>query len=110
MTRAIEGLRHEITRIVDDPVETHELDDAKSYLTGSFVFEFETNSHIAGFLIQAETFNLGFDYLRQYPELINAVTIEDVQRVARKYIDPINLTTVVAGPVDENGNIVKSSR
>ncbi|HZS46829.1 MAG TPA: pitrilysin family protein [Blastocatellia bacterium] len=108
MIRAIDGLRNEIKRIVEEPVEEYELEDAKSYLTGSFVFEFETNSHIAGFLIQAETFDLGFDYLRQYPELINAVTVEDIQRVARLYIDPVNLTTVVAGPVDESGNLKTS--
>ena len=106
-TRAIEGLKHEIQRIVADPVEQHELDDAKSYLTGSFVFEFETNSSIAGFLIQAETFGLGFDYLSKYPEFINKVSIEDVHRVAQKYIDPVNMTTVIAGSVDENGNSLK---
>jgi len=109
-TKAITGLRHEIARIVADPVEQHELDDAKSYLTGSFVFEFETNSSIAGFLIQAETFGLGFDYLTKYPEFINQVSIEDVHRVAKLYIDPDNLTTVIVGPVDENGNSLKPSR
>ena len=109
-TRAIGGLRHEISRIVADPVEQHELDDAKSYLTGSFVFEFETNSSIAGFLIQAETFGLGFDYLSKYPELINKVSIESVHRVAQQYIDPVNLTTVIVGPVDENGNSLKGTK
>jgi zinc protease len=104
--RAIAGLRSEIQRIVEEPVTADELEVAKLYLTGSFVFRFQRNSQIADFLIDAETYGLGFDYLERYPDLIRAVTVEDVARVARKYIDPAALTTVVVGPVD-GGEIIK---
>ena len=87
-------------------VTQEELDVARSYLTGSFVFRFQKNSQVAEFLIEAEIYGLGFDYLERFPELIRAVTIEDVNRVTRKYIDPLNLTTVVVGPVDEQGKVV----
>ena len=99
LDRAINGLRGEITRIVEAGVTEEELDIAKSYLTGSFVFRFQKNSQVAEFLIEAEVYGLGFDYLDSFPELIRAVTVEDVNRVARNYIDPQNLTTVVVGPV-----------
>lgn len=99
--RAISGLRGEIARIVEGGVTAEELENAQLYLTGSFVFHFQRNSQVADFLLEAETYGLAFDYLERYPELIRAVTVEDVSRVTRKYIDPQNLTTVVVGPVDE---------
>lgn len=105
--RAIAGLRSEIARIVEAPVTAEELDIAQSYLTGSFVFRFQKNSQIAEFMIEAEVYGLGFDFPEKYPDLIRAVTIEDITRVARKHIDPVNLTTVVVGPVDEQGNIIE---
>jgi zinc protease len=100
LTRAIAGLRGEIARIVREPVTDEELETAKSYLTGSFVLRFQKNSQIAEFLLEAEVYGLGFDYLEKYPDLIRAVTVEDVSRVVRTYIDPENTTTVVVGPVD----------
>jgi zinc protease len=107
LDRAISGLRGEIARIVEGGVTAEELDAAKLYLTGSFVFHFQRNSQIAEFLLEAEVYGLGFDYLEKYPELIRAVSVEDVSRVTRKYIDPQNLTTVVVGPIDEHGKVIK---
>jgi zinc protease len=100
LDRAISGLRSEIARIVEGGVTPEELETAKLYLTGSFVFHFQRNSQIAEFLLEAEIYGLGFDYLEKYPEWIRAVSVEDVNRVTRKYIDPQKLTTVVVGPVD----------
>jgi zinc protease len=107
LDKAVAGLKREIARIVKEPVTREELESAKAYLTGSFVFDFQTNAQIAQFLIDAETYGLGFDYLAKYPELIRAVTIEDISRVARKYIDPETLTTVIVGPIDERGKVIK---
>lgn len=105
--RAIEGLRAEIARIVEEPVTEEELETAQSYLTGSFVLRFQKNSQVAEFLLEAEVYGLGFDYLEKYPDLIRAITLEEVARVARAHIDPRNLTTVVVGPIDELGTIGK---
>lgn len=107
LDRAVSGLRREIERIVEEGVTAEELETAKLYLTGSFVFHFQRNSQIADFLLEAELYGLGFDYLQRYPELIRATSIEDVSRVTRKYIDPQNLTTVVVGPIDERGKPIK---
>ncbi|MGB7622447.1 MAG: pitrilysin family protein [Terriglobia bacterium] len=96
--RAIEGILGEIRRIVDEPVTPDELRDAKQYLTGSFVFQFQTNSQIAHFMILAERYGLGFDYVEEYPGLINSVSIDDVARVARTYLHPEAATIVVVGP------------
>jgi zinc protease len=105
LEQALTGLRGEIRRMAKEPVTAHELESAKAYLTGNFVFDFQTNAQIAEFLVEAEVYELGFDYLKTYPEKIRAVTIEEVARVASKYLAPEALTTVVVGPVDELGNI-----
>ncbi|HEY9232116.1 MAG TPA: pitrilysin family protein [Blastocatellia bacterium] len=98
---ALAGLRNEIERIVKEPVAREEVELAADYLTGSFVFHFQKSLQIADFLADAETYGLGFDYLERYPQLIRAVTVEEVGRVARTYLDPEHLTTVVVGPVTE---------
>lgn len=99
LEKAATGLRREISRIVEEPVAGFELETAKAYLTGSFVFDFQTNGQIADFLIETEVYGLGYDYLEKYPELIRAVTVEEITRITRKYLDPERLTTVVVGPV-----------
>ncbi|HWO02965.1 MAG TPA: pitrilysin family protein [Blastocatellia bacterium] len=106
LERACAGLRGEIARIVEEGVTAEEIDIAKSYLTGSFVLRFQRNGQVAEFMLEAETYGLGFDYLEKYPELIGAVTVEEVTEVTRTHIHPERLTTVVVGPVDETGRVV----
>jgi zinc protease len=107
MNPAIEGLIHEIRRIINEPVSDHELVDAQDYLTGSFVFAFESSSQIARFLVHAEVYGLGFDYIDKYPDYIRAVTKAEITRVAQKYLNSENYSMVVVGPVDEHGNITE---
>jgi zinc protease len=85
----------EIRRIQSEPVTDKELNDAKAYLTGSFPLRMDTSAKIAAMLTSVELFNLGLDYPQKYPVLINAVTREDVQRVAKKYLHPDSMVIVV---------------
>ncbi|HLG16082.1 MAG TPA: pitrilysin family protein [Blastocatellia bacterium] len=107
LERAVAGIRAEIARIVREPVSADEVQAAVDYLTGNFVFDFQTNPQIAEFLIDTEVYGLGFDYLERYPEMIRAISADDVARVARRYLDPERLTTVVVGPVDASGKTIK---
>jgi len=59
--------------------------------------------------LAVERFGLGFDYLEKYRKAVSAVSAEDVQAVARKYIDPEHLVLVAAGPVDKSGKPLKKS-
>ena len=86
-----------------------ELQDAKDYLTGSFVFAFESTPQIARFLVHAEVYGLGFDYIEKYPQYVRAVTVEDISRVAKMYLDSENYTLVVVGPVAEAGNLINGT-
>ena len=98
--RSIDGFLTEIERIVTEPVDAEELDDAKAYLTGNFVFAFESSSQIARFLVNAEVFDLGFDHVEKYPTYIDSVTLEDLTRVAGDHLDTENYTLVISGPED----------
>ncbi len=85
----------ELRRIQTQPVSEKELADAKAYLTGSFPLRMDTSAKIAGMLTSIEIFNLGLDYPQKFSGLINAVTREDIQRVAKKYLRPENMVIVV---------------
>lgn len=96
--RAIDGILKEIRSLVEDSVTPGELHDAQQYLTGSFVFHFQTNAQIAHFMIRSERYELGFDFVEKFPQWINAVTLEDVARVAKAHLHPEAATVVVVGP------------
>lgn len=98
---ALESLVREIETIRDQGVGEDELEHARNYLTGSFVFEFQSNSSVTRFLLQVELFGLGENYAGSYPARVESITREDVHRVARLHVDPVNYTSVLAGPVSE---------
>ena len=110
MKLAIDELLNEIRRIIEEPVSAQELQDAQDYLTGSFVFGFESSPQIARFLVHAQVYGLGFDFIEKYPQYVRAVTVNDVTRVARKYLDSENYTLVVVGPVAEDGNLLNGTQ
>jgi zinc protease len=85
----------EIRRIQEETVSDKELADAQAYFTGSFPLKMDTYAKIAGILTSIEIYNLGLDYPQKYPALINAVTKEDIKRVAKKYLHPDSLVIVV---------------
>lgn len=92
---AIEEIRNQLQRIRKEHVSDEELSEAKAYLTGSFPRRLDTNRKIADFLASVEFFRLGENYVTKYADYINAVTKEDVLRVAQKYLDPENHILVV---------------
>ena len=94
---AIRIAKDEMRRMREQPVEERELNDAKDYLIGSFPLRFDTNRKVAGFLAQVEYYELGLDYPERYDGLIGKVTREDVARVAKQYLRPDDLITVVIG-------------
>ncbi|NDJ35842.1 MAG: insulinase family protein [Chloroflexi bacterium] len=96
--RAIDSIREEIRRIVEEPVDTDELTDNQSFIVGSLVLGLETNEGVSGTLLNMELYDLGLDYLVAYPDMINSVTIEDVQAAARAYLNPDAYVAAVAGP------------
>ena len=98
-----DGFLKEIDQIRDEPPTAQEVEDAKKYLLGSLPFRFTTNAAVAGQLLAAERYGLGFDFLEKYRKEVAAVTPADVQAVAKKYLDPKPLVIVAVGPIDKDG-------
>ena len=84
--RAVASILAEIRRLCEEMVTDEELDDGRSYATGSLPLHLETNEGIAGFLLAIEEYHLGLDYLERHPGLIRSATKEDIRRVAAKYL------------------------
>jgi zinc protease len=84
-------------RTARDGITAAELQDAKTFLTGSFPLTFTSNEAIAGVLLSVQEDDLGIDYLNQRNALIEAVTLERVNAVAKRLLDPAKLATVVVG-------------
>jgi zinc protease len=94
-TQALEVILDEIHKMAESGPTAAELADAKSYLKGSFALRFDTSSKIANQLVQMQVENLGIDYIVKRNDLVNAVTLEDVRRVAKRLLDHKLLTVVV---------------
>ncbi len=91
----------EIERIRTEPVTKEELENTKAKYTGRFVMALEDPSTIADYALDIETEGLPKDFYKNYLERINAITIEDVQQAAEKYLKPNNIRIVVAGKGSE---------
>lgn len=96
--QAIESILAEIARLRDEPVTDQELEDGKDYLTGSLPLRLETNEGIAGTLLDMHLYQLGDDYIIRYPDLMRAITKEQIQAAAQKYLDPENYALAIVGP------------
>jgi zinc protease len=95
--RAVEIIREEMRRLVSEPVTQEELDDNKSFFKGQLVLSLETNEGVAGSLMNMEKYDLGLDYLLKYADMIDSLTISQVQAAAAKYLDPDAFALSVAG-------------
>ena len=93
----IDGIKTNMTMLVEDGVTEEELSDAKSYLTGSYPLSFDSNSKIAGNLMSVRLEELGVDYFDRRNAMVEAVTLEDVNRIAAQYLKPENFTFIVVG-------------
>lgn len=87
----------EFWRLRRQRVRDEELADAKAYLTGSFPLTIETPSNIAKQVLNAVFYGLDLNELQTYRERVNAITPDDIQRVAGEYLRPDRLSIVLVG-------------
>jgi zinc protease len=88
---------YELNRIRTDLVSEKEISDAKSYLTGVFPIRLETQEGLTDQLVQIKMLNLPNDYLQQYRDRVQAVTVSQIQEVAMKYVKPDEAAVIVVG-------------
>ncbi len=91
----------EIRFIRDNKVTPQQLSNAKAKFTGDFVLALERPETVANYALRIKTQNLSDNFYVDYLKKINAVTAEDVMRVAKKYYRPDNLRVIVVGKGSE---------
>lgn len=94
---AVEVIRDEWAKMASDGVTPQELDRAKTYLTGAYPLRFDGNAPIARILVGMQMDDLTPDYITSRNAKIEAVTLEDVERVAADLLKPEDLMFVVVG-------------
>jgi zinc protease len=94
-------IEEEIRRLAQDGPNAEELETSKSYLKGSYALNFDTSTKIANLLVQIQLDDLGIDYIERRNGLIDAVTLADVKRVAKRLLNGGILVTVVGREQDK---------
>jgi zinc protease len=87
----------ELNRIRDEKVPNDELDAARRSVVARFALSLESPQQLIGYAITRKAYNFPADYWDKYPAQIAAIKPDDVQRVARKYIDPATMQVVAVG-------------
>ena len=100
VAQAIDLAREEIRKIHQEGVTDQELADAKRYLTGSFPLSLDSNGEIASFLASTWFLGRGLNAAETYLTKIDAVTAQDVRRVAAEYLHPDAILEVVVADKD----------
>jgi zinc protease len=91
-------IQSEIHRLAENGPTTDELGKAKAYLNSAFALNLDTSSKVAGLLVQLQLDNLGMDYISRRTAMIDAVSLDDAKRVAKRLLDGGLLVTVVGKP------------
>ncbi len=96
--QTLEVLESEIHRLAETGPTEEELTKSKSFLTGSYALRFDTSGKVAAQLVQIQLDDLGIDYIDKRNSLVQAVSMTDVKRVAKRLLDGGMLITVVGRP------------
>ena len=95
--KTIALIRQEIDRFVSEPVTAEELADAQANYIGRLPLSLESNAGVASALLNLERYQLGLDYYLRYPDLVRAITQEEILSAARRYLNPDVLAIATAG-------------
>lgn len=91
---------YELERIRTDRVDEQELQDAKNFLTGVFPIRAETQEGLTNLIVNQKLYGLADDYLQTYRQHVEAVTADEVIRVAREHIRPDEMAIVIVGDAE----------
>jgi zinc protease len=100
IAQAISVIRDQWALMAEVGATEDEVAKAKALLTGAYPLRFDGNGAIAGIMVGMQVDGMPIDYIATRNDQVNAVTVEDVNRVARELLDPEALTFVVVGKPD----------
>jgi zinc protease len=99
--QAVASIDEEVDKLVTNGLTQKELDDSRRFLIFAMPRALETNAGIANYLQTAEFFGLGLDFDVRIPDLLNAVTLDEANALAKKFLSVDRATIVIAGPYDQ---------
>jgi zinc protease len=97
LEKAITLMRQEISRFINEPVTNEELADSQANYIGRLPLSLESNAGVASAMLNLERYSLGLDYYLRYPDLIRAITPEEILETAQRYLHPDCLAIATAG-------------
>ncbi|WP_227270055.1 M16 family metallopeptidase [Roseobacter weihaiensis] len=97
IAEAVEVIRDEWAKAAAEGLTPEEVENAKTYLTGAYPLRFDGNGPIANIMVGMQMLGLPIDYIATRNDRVDAVTVEDVKRVAGELLDPEGLHFVVVG-------------
>lgn len=92
---------YELDRIRTETVGEAELEDAKNFLTGVFPIRSETQEGLTNLIVNQHLYGLPEDYLQTYRDHVDAVTVDDVLRIANKIVRPDEMAIIIVGDAEE---------
>lgn len=104
---SITEIFYELKRIRNEAVPQDELNIAKNYLSGNFALSLEGDERIAQFAVNIERYGLPKDYYDNYLKNVSAVSVEDIQAMAKKYVKPDQSYVLVVGNTSEFADKLK---
>ena len=112
MGEAVDALREEIEGMIRRPATSEEMQRAKDSILNSFIFNYASRRQVLGQQMLYAYYGLPDDFLERYRRNIEAVTVEDVARVAERYLHPARAALLVVGnaadfdrPLDTFGKV-----
>jgi zinc protease len=97
---AVEAFLHEVRRLSDELVPADELDDAKRSLVGRFALTLEAQAQLASYMAMRKMEGLSADYWERYPDMLQAVTADDIRSAASRHMHVDRIQIVAVGDRD----------
>ena len=97
VNKSIEVIKKVFSDVAENGPTEKEVENAKRYLTGSYALRFDTSPKIASQLLWIQVEGLGIDYIKKRNSLIEAVSLEDLKRVAKRLLKPEDLLITIVG-------------
>jgi zinc protease len=101
--KATQAMLDEINKLKTEPFTEAELISAKDQLLNSFIFRYDSKEKVLTEATTLEFYGYPPDFLEKYRTAVEAVTTADLERVAKKYIDPSKLAILVVGNESQFG-------
>ncbi|MCD4658127.1 MAG: insulinase family protein [Planctomycetes bacterium] len=110
IVNSIAGIIKHLELIRNEKVTDEEIKGAKKYLIGSFPSTYESYEELVKILRRINVYGLGYGFFADFPQKIEAVTKDEVLRVAKKYLHPETLTISICGDIDEGVDYLSRAR